>query len=264
MQQPHNYLDDYLDDVLARGRYAVTLAELIDRFDVSGSAIQQSIYRLKKKNRLAHVRKEFYVIVPPQYAHRGMVPSSLIIDDLMAYLKRPYYVGALSAAALHGAGHQQPMQFQVMTIKPPMRPIRNEVLDIRFFVKSAWREADIEQRKTDAGFIKVSSPALTAFDLVHYHKGIGGIDRIIPILDELAEAIRPSGLRSVAAHQNVPDTQRLGYLFDRLGHEGNASALHQCIRTTPTRPIALSLAHADRTGPLDPTWNVIVNSTPDL
>jgi predicted transcriptional regulator of viral defense system len=135
-----------LKAIQAKGRYAVTLTELKSRFESSAQAIQQSIFRLKSKNQLAQVRKEFYVIVPPQYSNRGMVPPTLFIDDMMQYLKREYYIGLLSASALHGAGHQQPMEFQVMTKKPPLRSIRNKKLNIHFLVKSKWQVHDIMQK----------------------------------------------------------------------------------------------------------------------
>ena len=129
MESTYNYIENYLSDIQAKGRYTVTLAELKNRFNSSEKAIKQNIYRLKSKNQLAQVRKEFYVIVPPQYSNRGMVPSTLFIDDLMQYLNREYYIGLLSASALHGAGHQQPMQFQVMIKKPPLQIEKNITLN---------------------------------------------------------------------------------------------------------------------------------------
>ncbi|NND07467.1 MAG: hypothetical protein HKN87_13905 [Saprospiraceae bacterium] len=236
----------------------------MNRFESSGKAIKQNIYRLKSKNQLAHVRKEFYVIVPPQYSNRGMVPSTLFIDDLMKYLKRDYYVGLLSAAALHGAGHQQPMQFQVMTKKPPLRSIKNKKLDIRFFVKSKWLDGDIEENKTETGYINVSSPALTAFDLVHYNKKIGGLNRIIPILEDLSESIRSPDLKRTASHQKVPVMQRLGYLFEQLGNEKLASVLYKRVDRKPLREIPISLAHKNREGELISKWNVILNTELDF
>jgi hypothetical protein len=39
-----------------------------------------------------------------------MLPVYLFADDLMKSLKKNYYLGLYSAAAIHGAGHQQPME----------------------------------------------------------------------------------------------------------------------------------------------------------
>ena len=38
----------------------------------------------------------------------GAPPASWYIDDFMKAIGAPYYVGVLTAAALHGAAHQQP------------------------------------------------------------------------------------------------------------------------------------------------------------
>ena len=264
MEYTYNYIEDYLNDIRAKGRYGVTLAELKNQFNSSEKAIKQNIYRLKSKKQLAQVRKEFYVIVPPQYSNRGMVPPTLFIDDLMQYLKREYYIGLLSASALHGAGHQQPMQFQVMIKKPPLRSIRNKKLNIHFFVKSKGQDGDIIEKKTETGYIKVSSPALTAFDLVHYNKKIGGLNRIIPILEDLVETIKSSDLKKTSISQKIPDLQRLGYLLEQLGNEKLASVLLKRIAKKPLREIPISLTHKNREGVLNNKWNVIINTELDF
>ena len=51
------------------------------------------------------------------------------------YLGKPYYVGLLSAAALHGAAHQQPMTDYIVTQTPAPRNISNKRLKIAFFAK---------------------------------------------------------------------------------------------------------------------------------
>ena len=140
----YNYISDYLIEVRSKGRFAITLEELRSKFDVSEKALLQNIYRLKTKNQIAQIRKEFYVIIPPQYSNRGMLPPSLFIDDMMKFLGRNYYVGLYSAAALHGAGHQQPMEFHVIIKKPALRNIKNQKLTLSFFTKG---EGDILKAK---------------------------------------------------------------------------------------------------------------------
>ncbi|MEI9912619.1 MAG: hypothetical protein WDO71_25065 [Bacteroidota bacterium] len=46
-----------------------------------------------------------------------------------------------------------------------MRGIKNKKLKINFYIKKDWSEDDIIQKKTDAGYINVSSPEFTALDL---------------------------------------------------------------------------------------------------
>jgi hypothetical protein len=55
----YNYLEDYLNEILSKGRYGVTLKELNNHFDSSEIAILLNIFRLKSKKQLAQVRKEF-------------------------------------------------------------------------------------------------------------------------------------------------------------------------------------------------------------
>ena len=95
----HNYLDKYLTQIRAKGRFAFTLNELKDEFGLPYLTIKQTLYRLKSKKEIAQVRQGFYVIIPPEYSKQGILPPYLYIDDLMKSLNKQYYVGLLSAAA---------------------------------------------------------------------------------------------------------------------------------------------------------------------
>jgi len=260
----YNYVEDYLTEIQSKGRYSLTLNELQTKFDTSEKAILQKIYRLKNKKQLAQVRKEFYVIIPPQYSNRGMVPPTLFIDDMMDFLNKEYYVGLLSAAALHGAGHQQPMEFQIVNKKPALRSIQNQKLAISFFTKSEWEQDQIKEKKTETGYIKVSSPELTAFDLVYYSKKIGGLNRIIPILKDLIESIKLSAIGKTARKQKIQNIQRLGYLFEELGAINIANSLYKKINRKNSRKILLSLAHKNKKGQVNDKWKIIVNTELDL
>jgi len=269
----YNYIDSYLIEIQAKGRYAVTLIELRNRFDTSEKAILQNIYRLKRKNQLAQVRKEFYVIIPPQYSKRSMLPPTLFISDMMDFLNRDYYVGLFSAAYLHGAGHQQPMKFQVMTKIPALRNIKNQKLNVSFNTKTKWEAYQIIEKKTETGYLKVSSPELTAFDLVQHHKKIGGLNRILPILLELSETIKPSFLAKTAKTQKTPNIQRLGYILEELGYKLLSDSIFRLL-SKKAKIVYLSLAHPNlpyladrrvvRSGNqivnINEKWKIIINS----
>jgi len=259
MSPAYNYVENYLTEIQSKGRYSVTLKELKSKFNISEKAILQKIFRLKNKSQLAQVRKEFYVIIPPQYSNRGMVPPTLFINDMMDFLNREYYVGLFSAAALHGAGHQQPMEFQLMTQKPALRSINNQKLVINFFTKNEWKQDQIIEKKTETGYLKVSSPELTAFDLVQYHKRIGGLNRILPILKELAETIKPSFLLKTAKTQKKPNVQRLGFLLDLSGSDSLANSLFR-LMSENSKELPLSLAHKKRSGVINEKWKIIENT----
>lgn len=260
----YNYISAYLIQVQSEGRYTISLEELRKKFNVSEKALLQNIYRLKSKKLLAQVRKEFYVIIPPQYLNRGMIPPTLFIDDMMKHLDKDYYVGLFSAAALHGAGHQQPMEFQVVTKKPALREIKNQKLSISFFIKKEWDRDQITEKKSEAGYFHVSTPEMTAFDLVSYHKNMGGLNRIIPILEDLAEEIKPSLLTKAARGQKLTTIQRLGYLFKTLGNDSFSHSLYKIIGEKKVKEIPLSLSHENRDGDIDNQWKLIINTKLDF
>lgn len=218
-----NYLNRYLTSVRSQGRYIFTLDELREQFDLSDIAINQSLGRLKAKKEIAQIRKGFYAIVPPEYSNQGMIPPYLFLDDLMKSLSKRYYLALLSAAALHGAAHEQPMEYFVMTESPAPRDVRNQKLKINFLNKSDWTKNGIVPQKTDSGYMNVSSPELTALDLFSFTEKFG-VNRVVSVLQELTESIKPVALAK-AAKQFAPTTsiQRLGYVLERVLQEEKLS-----------------------------------------
>jgi predicted transcriptional regulator of viral defense system len=108
----------FVDDLQAGGRYTFTRAEVEATDERSEIGVQAALRRLKKRGRVVSPRRGFYVVVPIEYRSAGCPPASWFIDDLMRFLEQRYYVGLLSSAAIHGAAHQQPMTFQVLTDRP--------------------------------------------------------------------------------------------------------------------------------------------------
>ncbi len=255
----YNYLEDFVNQIRAKGRYIFSLNEVKKEFQISDQAIKKSLSRLKLKHRIARIGKGFYAIITPEYASFGMLPPHLFIHDMMKELNKKYYVGVLSAAALYGAGHQQPMEYFVITEKPSLRDIEIEKLKINFLTKKKWSSDDVVEKKTDAGYIQVSSPELTALDLLYYPQF--GLNRVSTILLELAEEMKASTLAKIA--RTYPQTaalQRLGYLLDReIQEEKLSDALFKILQTKTYYPIALA-SDKDKKGETDQKWKVIVNT----
>lgn len=252
-------LEEFVTATRARGRHSFSWNDLRQHFDLSGKALKQALFRLKSRKKIAQVRQEFYAIITPEYAQKGMLPVHLFIDDMMKSLGKRYYVGLFSASALHGAAHQQPMEYYVITERPALRDIRNSKLRINFYVKKDWSDADIVNRKTDAGYIRVSSPELTALDLLSY--GNFGISRVYTVLEELAEVFNPQKLtRTAKAYPQTAAVQRLGYLVDKeLGNEKLAVALKKAVKDRALYPVPL-LRSRDAGGETDPDWKIIKNT----
>lgn len=255
----YNYLTDYLDTVRAKGRYAFTVEELKEQFDISDKALHQNLFRLITKKKIVQIRKGFYTILPAEYARQGVIPAILFIDDMMRSLGKRYYIGLISAAAMHGAAHQQTMETFIITEKPALRNINNKKIKIKFFVKGDWNSNDIEQIKTDAGYVQVSSPELTALDLLNYVNNLG-MNRVMTILRELIEVIKPANLNKIAKkYKQMATIQRLGYLLENeLGNEKLSQVLYKLVADKNGVNIPL-MPGKDKTGVIDTKWRIIHN-----
>ena len=105
---------DLVESLQRRGRYAFTRAEVATALSLSDEALTKGLQRLARKDRVRMLRRGFFVIIPVEYSATGMIPTDWFIAELMQFLDLPYYIGVLSAAALHGAAHQQPQEYHVV------------------------------------------------------------------------------------------------------------------------------------------------------
>lgn len=107
-------VSDLLDDFQRKGLYGFDRSNVEAALPVSTAAVGKALKRLSEKGRVIRLRKGFHAIVPVEFAIQGIPPSDWYLDDLMRSLDLPYYIGLLSAAALHGAAHQQVQQLQIV------------------------------------------------------------------------------------------------------------------------------------------------------
>jgi len=157
----------------------------------------------------------------------------------MQYVGRDYYVGLLSAAALHGAAHQQPMRFQVVS-SAPLRPVTVGRAHIEFHVSRGIDATPTLQVQTETGYMTVSTAAATAFDLVRFAQACGGMSNVATVLTELAEQLHPDDLRSLAADRPTPQIQRLGHLLDQIDRQCLADPLLRALAGRRVRPVSLT------------------------
>ncbi len=211
-------VSDWVAHQLTIGRYSFTLEQISNSLpDKSRLSITAALGRLVAKGVVVSIHKGFYIIVPPHYQQMGVLPPVLFLDSLMDYLQRPYYLSLLSAAALHGAAHQQPQQDYVCTILPSMRPTAKKGIRIRYICKRKFPDSHILQKKTETGYIKVSDALLTCLDLLAYNRNVGGLNRVATVIYELSEEIKTEEIGpdifDLAAIANI---QRLGYLWQNI------------------------------------------------
>lgn len=248
----------FVDQLQATGTYTFSHADARAPLPTSEIAVDNALRRLKKRGRIVAPRRGFYVIVPTEYRAAGSPPASWFIDDLMSFLGQPYYVGMLSAAAIHGASHQQPMTFQVVTDRPSREGVAGRAR-ITFHMSRQVAETPVVQVQTETGTMRVSTPESTAFDLVRFAEACGGWGNVATVLFELAERIEPELLRDVAQLRKTPEIQRLGYLLDRAGQPRLADPLLRVLGSRRYRPVSLAPdAPEVERDPVSP-WRVIPN-----
>jgi predicted transcriptional regulator of viral defense system len=231
---------DYVDHLQSLGQYTFTRNEVEASLGKSSLATESSLRRLKEKGRIVSPRRGFFVIVPLEYRSLGSLPASWFVHEFMFFLDQLYYVGILSAAELHGAAHQHPQVFQVVTAVPT-RPVQVSRIRIEFHVKSNLESTPTVQMQTEAGYLTVSTPEATALDLIRYYRSGGGLDNVATVLRELAEHIDPQALAAAAALVEQPIAQRLGHVLDVVGQEHVTVPLSRLVssrgsRATPLRP----------------------------
>jgi predicted transcriptional regulator of viral defense system len=217
MKDETTKLSSYLEHLQSQGQYWFLRQDAIDSLRLSDNAFRKSAYRLIMKGKLNRLRGDFYTLVPLEYFATGSLPASWFIDAFMRHLNQKYYVGLLSAAALQGAAHQQPMTFQVITDKLT-RNITTGQVRIEFFYKKIIEHHFFKPIKTASGTMKVSTPEMTAFDLVRYMSAAGQVNNVATVLSELISQLNPNTLAEFLKKNEVEITaaQRLGYLIDTL------------------------------------------------
>lgn len=251
---------EYINHLQTRGRYNFTKLEAERALNSSGTGLKLALLRLIKKSRIVQVREGFFIIIPLEYASTGLLPAEWFIHDLMKFIGQPYYAGLLSAAALHGAAHHQPQEFQVVVPKP-LRSIRLRNLSIRFFTKTGMRGSYVEEVKTATGYMRVSNPAVTAIDMVSYASRLGGLDRILTILQELHDKLTADMIHEAARNERpIASIQRLGWLLEHEGHIELVGALAKWIYKKKPRETPLDPSLPKKRFKRDSRWKVIVNT----
>lgn len=261
------WLAAWADGLQARGRYTFRRSEAEAAGQRSALALKKALARLVRRGRVIVPRRGFVVIVPAEHVLAGGPPALWFIDDLMAHLGHPYYVALLTAAALHGAAHQQPQVFQVMT-DAPLREVVVGRVRIRFTKRVGLDRVPTMAMKTPTGMMKVSTPEATALDLVRFFKAAGHLDNVATVLGELGESLDGSRLLEVAKGTGVEMevVQRLGFLLDLVERREVAKPLAAWVAARRPSVAKLLPGRASADAPVSRRWRILINAKvePDL
>ena len=209
-------ISEWVQNESYHGHYIFTRID-IDRAFPALSAVQivQALWNLSERGILYSPWQNFYVIVPTEYRLKGVVPPVFFIDQLMRFLGRQYYIGLLNASEFYGAAHQRPQTFTCIVDGLPIRSVSRKGITMLFHRKTNIPMAFTRQFKTQMGYVNVSSPCLTALDLVLFEQHIGGLSRVATVLAELTPELHFAQQPTELVHYfNTPIIQRLGYILE--------------------------------------------------
>jgi len=256
------------DWLISQGRHFASTDEIAELVDVDPADVRHSLRRQRELNTIVPVTKGAWVPVPPQYRRNGAPPVDHFIDPLMQFLGHLYYVGFLSAAQIHGASHQAPMVFQVVT-DGVLRARSIGSHRVAFVQRSNVARRATIRRIVPTGRINVSTPEVTVLDLVEAPQFGAGLSNVATVIAELLDTgqLDPIGLAEQAAGYPTAVAQRTGHLVEQMGIEASApidlQPLHDLVENAQTVDL---YPGAEQSGERNERWNVVANIAiePDL
>jgi predicted transcriptional regulator of viral defense system len=260
--------DKFVRDRMAKSNYSFSIKEASQQPFKSYNAFKSGVYKLKKKGDVISPRKGLYIIVPSEYRSLGSLPP----EDLVPILHKglvgiKYYACLLSAAFYHGASHQKPQVFQIMSDKR-LAPIRIGKVSIEFIYKKSFENLPLKKIPVNTGYLEISSPEVTAMDLLLYPHHAGGLDHIATVLSELVEAI---DLKKMIELIDIVSEkfwiQRLGYILEHIEPEDAkkrdelVDAIYEKIKKQIVYPVPLLPGLPIKGFSRNNRWRVIENTS---
>lgn len=208
---------EYVRNSLASGRYTFTRSDAAISLNRQGDTLNKILLRLKRAGWILPIGSDFFSIVDPQNRRFGHIPPEWFVEPWAQFKGVEYYVGGLSAAELHGAAHQRPQAFHVV-VNRSMRPFHLPSLRVRFLYRRAIVSSMWEQKKVPTGFFRLSTPEMTAYDLLSLRNACPSLDHVATIYVELGEAMCTRRVTALCEKGfETPVLQRLGWMLDHTG-----------------------------------------------
>ena len=260
LPQQHDLVARLFDQLQAQGRLVASVDELVKLSGLTLTAVRRQLDRLSPRVVRLPGRPPACLVVPPEHRVRGAPPVAGWLDAYFHLRGDAYYLGLLSAAALHGSSRQAVQLTQILTTKP-LRPMDIGRLHLDFYVKATLGKTPLTRLPGMPAPLAVSTPEATALDLIAFSHRIGGISRVTQVIADLKPAMTLTGLRqALTAETQTSVKQRLGYVLQSLGWERMAAEVHKDL--PPRLTVVLLQTHAQASKPVGNTcqpWMVLDN-----
>ncbi|MFR9495323.1 MAG: type IV toxin-antitoxin system AbiEi family antitoxin [Rikenellaceae bacterium] len=256
---------EWVREIEVKGEVSFSVDTVIKNFpNMTEQSIRNDLYRLNTQKIISTVYNGFYVIIPVQYASKGIVPSVYYIDQLMEFVGKPYYISLLNAAEFFGAAHQRPQSFCVTTILPKSTVSKDKNNELNWIYRSEIPEKFLCVKNSESGTVRYSNAELTAVDLVQYSQYVGSMSRASTILAELVEQTDFSNkVDELLQFTTLSTIQRLGYILEFVLEEiDQAEVIYTQLIATKRRLnyVSLNPQGKRKSNMKDKKWRININS----
>ena len=197
-----------------KGKCIFSVSEAQSQLKISRASVMAILTRLRRDNLIVTLTNGLYAILEPTEQNHGLRPLR-ILAPFMKHLQTDYYVGLLSAANHWGAAHHKPQHLQVIL---PKRYFLKRLgkLKIQFLLKKHFSDIGTLTAKAAFGYYKISSPELTALDVISYENDCGGFSNVCLVIRDLIGDMDEKSLRACTKNYAIMSSiQRLGYMMEK-------------------------------------------------
>jgi predicted transcriptional regulator of viral defense system len=249
--------------LLSRGVSSATTDDIAALLTIPKNQVPQRLAPLKKRGELVALANGLWAPVPPEYLTWGAPPAVDIIDALMNYLSLDYYVGWLSAAALHGASHHAPQVFQVAV----SRAVRAKTIGrskLQFYQRNRLHLVALTKTESKNGAVLISNKETTMLDIASDIGYVGGISNAANLIIEMCEAGVPDlyAITALSSHYPTSAIRRLGYLMERFADVPGWEQL-KVISDQRSATVSLLDPLSANLGVIDRNWMLKINQEVD-
>ncbi len=261
-------LRNYIAKLRSFGQLSFTFSQAINDLGITSDSLKSAIYRLKKKGILISPAKGFYIIIPPEDRPYGCIPAEELLPLLADHLGFNYYVGLLSAGTFYGAAHQRPAVFQIFVDRKFKKKLNFGKIYIDPIYRKSLEGIPTRSFNVKTGYLRVSTPEVTAMDLLENPIKSGGLNNVATVLSELIESINTTNLLLLARQSGENAwLQRFGYILEKLDPDDLSakqrilSALSSYLKLESLTYIPLAPVMPAEGFPLSEKWKIIENTT---
>jgi predicted transcriptional regulator of viral defense system len=252
------------DWALSHGISSLTTNDVAELLGTTADQVSPRLAPAIKRGEWVAPARGLWIPVPPEYRNWGGPPAVEFIDALMRYKDVEYYLGWLSAAAVHGSAHHAPQVTQIAA----SRPVRDREIGrvrLRFYARSNTGRLPTVSRVVRYGTVRVSTPEVTALDVCSDIEIAGGIGNAATVIAGLAEEspLSIDRIASLSGYYPPAAIRRLGWLLERYADVGGLDDLASAAsRLVPTPSLLDSFSPLR--GSLDRRWMIRLNTEVEI